>query len=129
LFGTPAEHRDAARRTRDFVSAHADRIAFLNVALFNLPVASAEVPRLETRPFYDGDLSLYREFTHPAGWNRDAVRAFLADEFDAEPAIKAILARNPPVFTSNHAPLFLLASKHDGTRAGTAARRSGPPSQ
>ena len=32
----------AARRTRDFVAAHADRIAFLNVALFNLPVASAE---------------------------------------------------------------------------------------
>jgi hypothetical protein len=37
----------------------------------------------------------------------------VADEFDSEPAIKAILARNPPVFTSNHAPLFLLASKRD----------------
>jgi radical SAM family protein len=118
LFGTPAEHRDAARRTRDFVAAHADRIAFLNVALFNLPVASAEVPRLATRAFYDGDLSLYREFTHPGGWNRDAVRVFVADEFDSEPVIKAILARNPPVFTSNHAPLFLLASKRDGARAG-----------
>lgn len=114
LFGTPAENHDAARRTRDFVTTRADRIAFLNVALFNLPVASAEVLHLETRAFYEGDLSLYREFAHPGGWNRDAVRAFLADEFEAEPAIKAILARNPPVFTSNHAPLFLLASKHDG---------------
>jgi radical SAM family protein len=118
LFGTPAEHRDAACRTRDFVAMHAHRIAFLNVALFNLPVASAEVPHLETRAFYDGDLSLYREFTHPGGWNRDVVRAFVEHEFDAEPAIKAILARNPPVFTSNHAPLFLLASKRDGGRRG-----------
>ena len=117
LFGTPAEHRDAALRTRDFVAARADRIAFLNVALFNLPVASADVHRLETRAFYDGDLSLYREFAHPRGWNRDVVRAFLAEEFDAEPAIKAILARTPPVFTSNHAPFFLRAAKSDGARA------------
>ncbi len=113
LFGTPAEDRDAALRTRDFVASHADRIDFINVALFNLPMASAEAPRLATRAFYDGDLSLYREFTHPSGWNRDAVRAFVADEFDADPAIKAILARNPPVFTSNHAPFFLLATKSD----------------
>lgn len=106
LFGTPAEDRDAARRTRDFVAARADRIGFLNVALFNLPVASEEARGLATRPFYQGELSLYREFVHPRGWNRDAVRAFLADEFEAEPAIQAILARNPPVFTSNHAPFF-----------------------
>lgn len=114
LFGTPAESRDAALRTRDFVAARADRIAFLNVALFNLPVASAEAHHLETRAFYDGDLSLYREFAHPRGWNRDVVRAFVTEEFDAEPAIKTILARTPPVFTSNHAPLFLLATKCDG---------------
>jgi hypothetical protein len=107
LFGTPAEDRDAALRTRDFVASRADRIAFLNVALFNLPVASAEALHLETRAFYEGDLSLYREFVHPGGWNRDVVRSFLADEFDTDPAIKTILARNPPVFTSNHAPFFL----------------------
>ncbi len=107
LFGTPAEDRDAALRTRDFVAAHADRIAFLNVALFNLPVASVEARRLDTKAFYEGDLALYREFAHPRGWNRDAVRAFVAEEFDADPAIKSILARNPPIFTSNHAPFFL----------------------
>jgi len=107
LFGTPAETRDAARRTRDFVASHADRIDFLNVALFNLPVASGEVSRLATRDFYEGDLSLYREFAHPCGWNRDAVRTFVTDEFETDPAIKTILARNPPVFTSNHAPFFL----------------------
>ena len=119
LFGTPAEDREAALRTRDFVASRADRIAFLNVALFNLPVASAEVPGLETRAFYEGDLALYREFAHPSGWNREAVRAFVAEEFDADPAIKAILARNPPVFTSNHAPFFLLSSNGDGARASS----------
>jgi hypothetical protein len=119
LFGTPAEDRDAARRTRDFVASRADRIGFLNVALFNLPAASPEARRLDTKAFYEGDLSLYREFVHPRGWNRDAVRAFVAEEFEADPAIKAVLARNPPVFTSNHAPFFLLASKRAGARAGT----------
>jgi hypothetical protein len=116
LFGTPAEDRDAALRTRDFVATRADRLAFLNVALFNLPVASAEVDRLETRAFYDGDLALYREFTHPRGWNRDTVRKFLAEEFHPEPSIAAILARTPPVFTSNHAPFFLPVSPSDGGR-------------
>ena len=117
LFGTPAEDRDAALRTRDFVATRADRLAFLNVALFNLPVASAEVDRLETRAFYDGDLALYREFAHPSGWNRDAVRKFLAEEFDREPSIAAILARTPPVFTSNHAPFFLPVSpSNEGRR-------------
>lgn len=126
LFGTPAEDWTAARRTRDFVASHAERIACMNVALFNLPVASADALQLETRPFYDGDLALYREFVHPLGWNRDAVRAFLAEEFEADPAIKAILARNPPVFTSNHAPLFLPAMRRSlAGVGGMPIRQSG----
>lgn len=107
LFGTPAEDRDAALRTLDFVAARASMIAFLNVAIFNLPAASEEAERLDTRPFYEGDLSLYREFRHPSGWDRDEVRGFLARDFEAEPSIKTILARNPPIFTSSHAPFFL----------------------
>jgi hypothetical protein len=122
LFGTPAEDRDSARRTRDFVAAHAGQIAFLNVALFNLPAASAEARRLQTTAFYEGDLSLYREFVHPRGWNRDAVRHFLSDEFEREPAIKAILAGTPPVFTSNHAPFFLRPGT--GTPAAESADTS-----
>jgi hypothetical protein len=106
LFGTPAEDRDAALRTRDFIAERSDRIDFLNVAIFNLPASSEEADTLETKPFYEGELSLYREFRHPAGWDRGAVRAFLAREFEAEPSIRAILARNPPVFTSSHAALF-----------------------
>ncbi len=111
LFGTPAEDRDAAMRTRDFVARHAEQIAFLNVAIFNLPAASAEARRLTTTAFYDGDLSLYRDFAHPRGWNRDLVRGFLANDFEREPAIRPILTRTPPVFTSNHAPFFLPAFK------------------
>jgi hypothetical protein len=107
LFGTPAEDRDSALRTRDFVARHAELIGFLNIAVFNLPAASAESGLLETRPFYEGELSLYREFSHPAGWNRDEVRRFLSRDFEAEPRIRPIVLRNPPVFTSNPAPFFL----------------------
>nr|MDJ0811388.1 radical SAM protein [Desulfobacterales bacterium] len=58
---------------------------------------------LETLPFYDGDLSLYREFAHPKGWNRDAVRRFLSREFKKPAPIRRILNSDPPYFTSNHA--------------------------
>jgi hypothetical protein len=107
LFGTPAEDHDAAMRTRDFVARHSPGIGFLNVAVFNLPATSPEAKSLETRGFYDGDLSLYREFRHPSGWDRAAVRRFLSEEFEATPEIRGIIARTPPVFTSNHAPFFL----------------------
>jgi len=107
LFGTPAEDHDAALRTRDFVASHAGLVDFINVAIFNMPVTSPEAAGLAARPFYEGDLSLYCEFSHPAGWNRGEVRRFLSAEFEAEPAIKAIIQRTPPIFTSNHAAFFL----------------------
>ena len=59
------------------------------------------------RPFYDGDLSLYTDFVHPKGWNRGLVRNFLDREFKRHPAVAAILRRDPPLFTSNHAPFFV----------------------
>ena len=88
------------------MAARADRIGFLNVAIFNLPGTSEEAAGLDTRPFYEGELGLYREFRHPTGWDRPAVRAFLAREFETEPAIGDILSRAPPIFTSSHAALF-----------------------
>jgi len=63
------------------------------------------------REFSKADLSLYREFSHPAGWNRDRVRAFLKEEFEASAALRPILLRSPPSFTSNHAAFFLQAQK------------------
>jgi hypothetical protein len=107
LFGTPAEDRDSALRTRDFIASRAQRIGFLNLALFNLPASGKEAGELETTDFYDGDLSLYSEFRHPKGWGRAEARAFLEKDFLSVPELRAIARRTPPVFTSNHAPFFL----------------------
>jgi hypothetical protein len=114
LFGTPAEDEQAAQRTLEFVVRHAPAIDFLNVALFNLPLLGDGAESVETSPFYDGDLSLYTGFRHPQGWDRRQVRRFLHREFNRQPAVAAILRRDPPLFTSNHAPLFALAGAPAG---------------
>jgi radical SAM superfamily enzyme YgiQ (UPF0313 family) len=108
LFGTPAESPAAARRTLAFTAEHAEEIGFLNLAIFNLPVYGPETEEFDTGEFYPGDLSFYRPFSHPQGWNRDEVRRFLEREFKKLPAVAAILRRDPPFFTSNHAPFFAL---------------------
>lgn len=110
LFGTPVETPAAAGRTLCFTAAHAEEIDFLNLALFNLPAYGPEAEDLASGMFYSGDLPLYRPFVHPFGWNRREVRRFLEKEFKKEPAIAAILRRDPPFFTSNHAPFFVMAS-------------------
>jgi len=71
-------------------------------------VQGPETAPLETAPFYEGDLSLYRRFSHPRGWNRADVRRFLEREFRRHPALTPILQRDPPFFTSNHAPFFVM---------------------
>jgi hypothetical protein len=110
LFGTPAETAAAARRTLAFTAEHAEEIGFLNLAIFNLPAWGPDGERLDTGEFYKGDLSLYRPFSHPRGWNRGEVRRFLEREFKRHPAVAAILRHDPPFFTSNHAPFFAPAS-------------------
>ncbi len=119
LFGTPSEDRAAAERTLAFVRTQAAHIDFLNVAIFNLPAHGDEAVTLATRPFNDGDLSLYLDFTHPLGWDRRTVRRWLDTVFKRDPCIAAILQRDPPVFTSNHAPFFLL---HGRARRGVGDR-------
>ncbi len=107
LFGTPSETEAEARMTHDFVVRHSDFIDFLNIAIFNMPVYSPETRQFETKMMYEGDLSLYTGFRHPGGWNRNPVRQFLDKEFKRHPCIQKIQRRNPPFFTSNHAPFFL----------------------
>ena len=107
LFGTPAETRLSAQRTLDFTAAESRHIDFLNLAIFNMPVNAADAASLTTGAFYDGDLALYTGFQHPQGWSRSQVRRFLDREFKRHPAIAPILRRDPPFFTSNHAPFFL----------------------
>ncbi len=107
LFGTPGENRRAALKTRDQINHHQELIDFLNLAIFNLPVSSGLASELDTRNFYRGSLSLYSEFVHPDGWDRGNVRRFLTGGFRAAEAVRKIINRTPPVFTSSHAPFFL----------------------
>lgn len=106
LFGTPCESEKEARTTLDFIVRHSSYIDFLNLAIFNLPLMSPDSERLKRSSFYEGDLSLYSDFAHPKGWDRVKVRRFLDNEFKKHPAIRPILQRQPPLFTSNHAPFF-----------------------
>lgn len=106
LFGTPAETEAEAKQTLDFTVKNHKHISFLNLAIFNLPICSAETSFLQISDFYDGDLSIYRNFIHPHGWNRRKVRLFLDTIFKRSPAIASILKQDPPFFTSNHAPFL-----------------------
>ena len=116
IFGTPAETEASARNTLEFTVKHSDSIDFLNLAIFNMPVCGMTDPGIETRRFYEGDLSLYTDFIHPVGWDRRRVRLFLENEFRRHPAISAILKNDPPVFTSNHAPFFVMERSGRGKR-------------
>jgi radical SAM superfamily enzyme YgiQ (UPF0313 family) len=107
LFGTPPEGLIEAQRTLEFVARHHSCIDFLNLAIFNMPIYGPGSRGVKTRTFYEGDLSLYTGFDHPKGWSRQRVRQFLDKEFKRHPAIASILRRDPPVFTSNHAPFFV----------------------
>jgi len=107
LFGTPGESLTEARKTLAFVREHHAGIHFLNLAIFNLPVGSPETRELNIRNFYAGDLSIYRDFHHPRGWDRQKIRRFLDSELKRDPVIHRILQNDPLLFTSNHAPFFV----------------------
>lgn len=107
LFGTPPETPEKAKRTLAFAVRHGEFMDFLNLAIFNMPVDGPDAEMLETGPFYEGDLSLYTGFAHPSGWDRSLVRGFLEKEFKRHPVIASILRRDPPFFTSSHAPFFV----------------------
>jgi radical SAM superfamily enzyme YgiQ (UPF0313 family) len=111
LFGTPAEGEEEARRTLAFTVDHADRIGFLNLAVFNMPAHGPEAAAYEAERFSEGDLSLYTGFRHPRGWDRKRVRKFLDAEFTRHPAIARILQNDPPVYTSSHAAFFAARSR------------------
>jgi radical SAM superfamily enzyme YgiQ (UPF0313 family) len=106
LFGTPPEDHESALRTLDFVRKNAASIDFINAAIFNLPAACAYEPGLIVHDFYEGDLSLYRDFVHPKAWDRKKARMFIDREFKRDASVSNILRKTPKVFTSNHAPFF-----------------------
>ncbi len=106
LFGTPEESRKEAEETLRFVEHHHEHISFLNLAIFNLPICSDAQKDLEISQFFAGDLSIYSDFQHPRGWDRKSIRQFLQSDFKATGSIAQILKRDPPFFTSNHAPFM-----------------------
>ncbi len=107
LFGTPSETREAAQRTMEFCVEHASLLDFLNLAVFNLPRTSPQVQTVKRKGAYSADLSLYVDFEHPKGWHRGEIRRFLS-RFRSHPALRPIVMRTPPSFTSNHAPFLAL---------------------
>ena len=109
LFGTPSEDEESARKTLDFITKHSSHIDFLNLSIFNLPRGSREARGLDTYDFTEGDLSLYQGFVHAKGWDRKRVRQFLDKEFKRHPAVARIVRSDPPSFTSNHAPFFMMS--------------------
>ena len=116
IFGTPAETETEAGKTLEFTVKHSDCINFLNLAIFNMPVCGETFSGLETKGFYEGDLSLYTDFVHPKGWDRKHVRLFLEHEFRRHPAVSPILNNDPPFFSSNHAPFFVMSHAVDYRR-------------
>jgi hypothetical protein len=112
MLGTPGENEEDAELTLRFLEANAEAISFLNLAIMNLPRESglladpaagiAESGLLGE----DEPLGLYRSFAPAAGWGRREARRFLDRRLLASPAIRAIIQRTPPLFTSNHAFLF-----------------------
>ncbi|MFH1351493.1 MAG: radical SAM protein [Pseudomonadota bacterium] len=114
LLGTPAETLSRARKTLEFTVQHGHVIDFLNLAIFNMPANGPDAEKFESADFYEGDLRLYKSFVHPKGWDRGSVRRFLDKEFKRHPVVAAILRRSPPLFSSNHAPFFSMASRAKG---------------
>lgn len=118
LFGTRFEDRQSALKTLAFVRGHQKYMDYLNLAVFNLPRYSEDATGLETREFYNGDLSLYLNFTHPSGWDRRQIKRFLDKTFKKQVAIGSRFRKNPAFFSSNHAMFFnpaWLAAQKNGT--------------
>jgi len=113
MLGTPGETEADAVQTLNFLETHADAIGFLNLAIMNLPresglLADPAGAGIADSQLLDDDapLGLYRSFAPAEGWGRREARRFLDRRLLASPAIRAILRRTPPLFTSNHAFLF-----------------------
>jgi radical SAM superfamily enzyme YgiQ (UPF0313 family) len=113
LLGTPGETLHDAEATLAFLEEHAGTIGYLNLAIMNLPRDSDMIGDPGEFGIGSSDLlseraplGLYRSFQPQAGWDRAAARRFLQQRLLGSPAIRAIVNRTPPLFTSNHAFFF-----------------------
>jgi len=113
MLGSPGELEADAELTRSFLLEHAESIDYLNLSIMNLPRASGLLDNpseygIETSQLLEetAPLGLYQGFTVSSGWDRKAARRFLGRRLLGESAIRAIVQRTPPWFTSNHAHFF-----------------------
>lgn len=105
MFGVPGETEPDRLATLRFLEEHADAIGFLNVAIMNLPHQSELAAGGEDDSGEGEARGLY--LTGAAEQlRRSAARRFIQQQLLASPAIRAIVNRTPPLFTSNHAFLF-----------------------
>lgn len=116
LLGTPGETEADAEMTLTFLEAHASEIGFLNISIMNLPRASGLLDNPEQYGIAASEpvsaakpLGLYQTFQPENDWDRAAARRFLERRLLGSPLIRAIVKRNPPLFTSNHAIFFMEA--------------------
>ena len=113
MLGTPGETEADAEQTLAFLEAHAAEIGFLNLAIMNLPRASGLLDNPQqygiaaAEPIEaNSPLGLYQKFHSDNDWNRVTARRFLEQRLLGSAAIRAIVNRTPPMFTSNHAVFF-----------------------
>ena len=113
MLGTPGETEADAVQTLAFLEAHAAEIGFLNLAIMNLPRASGLLDNPQqygiaaAEPIEaNSPLGLYQKFHSDNDWNRVTARRFLEQRLLGSAAIRAIVNRTPPMFTSNHAVFF-----------------------
>ncbi len=105
MFGTPEETEQERLATLEFLEQHADAIGFLNVAIMNLPYQSqlavgrlgAATPPPERGLYLTGSVERER---------RARARRFIQRRLLVSPALRAIVGRTPPLFTSDHAVFF-----------------------
>jgi len=114
MLGAPGEAEADAEMTLDFLEKHADQIGFLNISIMNLPRGSEllENPEhygISSSKLRDDSsaLGLYHEFESESDWDRVAARRFLNQRLLASPAIRTIVKRDPPFFSSSHASFFV----------------------
>ncbi len=129
MLGTPGETEADAEQTLAFLELHAAEIGFLNLAIMNLPRASGlldnpqEYGIAAAEPIEaDSPLGLYQKFHSDSEWNRAAARRFLEQRLLGSAAIREIVNRTPPLFTSNHAvflPIRAVDSRKCFCREGT----------
>jgi hypothetical protein len=113
MLGIPGETESDAELTRTFLLQHAMQIDYLNLSIMNLPRGSELLDQpqqhgIETSRLLGeaAPLGLYQSFTATGDWDRKAARRFLDQRLLGDAAIRAIVQRTPPWFTSNHAHFF-----------------------